>query len=338
MANKTPRKNRGSMAGSVAHGFHEGSRSEYLAQFVFSSFGTSIPVPHQEDSGIDLYCTLLEKIGKRSWPRAYYSVQVKSTMEPWIFDSPESVRWIIEHPLPIFLCVVEKKTATINVYHTAPRFYAWALPIHRDRLELIPGTKAKAHTIEWQEGDTFNLGAPILSFTIQDVLDSDRRTQVADVLKFWIDYDVENLFRIKSGIQRFRVPHDYETNSTKLTGWSEQGQMRFSEDSLRIARSRLKELLGHFATQSYLRHDLVSAGVYAMALRHLVPDYETFTPHDPVLHAELDRRFGMNPSDYLFQACDALLTMVKGIIGHAYHRPEEPSASATNPPETGYDP
>jgi hypothetical protein len=38
---------------------HEGSRSEYLAQFVFSSFGTAIPVPHQEDSGLDIYCTLL---------------------------------------------------------------------------------------------------------------------------------------------------------------------------------------------------------------------------------------------------------------------------------------
>ena len=24
-------------------------------QFVFSSFGTAIPVPHQEDSGLDIY-------------------------------------------------------------------------------------------------------------------------------------------------------------------------------------------------------------------------------------------------------------------------------------------
>ena len=51
------------MVGSLARGFHEGSRSEYLAQFVFSSFGTAIPVPHQEDTGIDLYCTLLEQGG-----------------------------------------------------------------------------------------------------------------------------------------------------------------------------------------------------------------------------------------------------------------------------------
>jgi len=73
-----------SMTGSIAANLHEGSRSEYLAQFVFSSFGTAVPVPHQEDSGLDIYCTLLEPLGKRSWPRAYYSVQVKSTMEPWV--------------------------------------------------------------------------------------------------------------------------------------------------------------------------------------------------------------------------------------------------------------
>jgi hypothetical protein len=70
------------MPGSVAANLHEGSRSEYLAQFVFSSFGTAIPVPHQEDSGLDIYCTLLERDGQRAWPRAYYSVQVKSTMAP----------------------------------------------------------------------------------------------------------------------------------------------------------------------------------------------------------------------------------------------------------------
>jgi hypothetical protein len=92
----------GGAVGSLASNPHEGSRSEYLAQYVFSSFGTAIPVPHQEDTGLDIYCTLLERIGQRSWPRAYYSVQVKSTMDPWIFDGPESVRWIIEHPLPSF--------------------------------------------------------------------------------------------------------------------------------------------------------------------------------------------------------------------------------------------
>jgi hypothetical protein len=60
------KKARGSFVGSLATNPHEGRRSEYLAQHVLSSFGTAIPIPHQEDTGLD--CTLLERIGRRSPP------------------------------------------------------------------------------------------------------------------------------------------------------------------------------------------------------------------------------------------------------------------------------
>lgn len=101
--------------------------------------------------------------------------QVKSTMSPRVFGGPESVRRIIEHPLAIFLCIVQKAEAGIIVCHPTSRFAVWALPTHPNRLELIPGTEMKAHTVEWATGDTFNLRAPILNFTIQEVLDSDFR-------------------------------------------------------------------------------------------------------------------------------------------------------------------
>jgi hypothetical protein len=163
---KTAKTKKRASVGSIAPNLHEGSRSEYLAQYIFSSFGTSVPVPHQEDTGIDLYCTLLEREGRRAWPRAYYSVQVKSTMDPWIFSGEQSVRWIIEHPLPIFLCIVNKAEARILVYLTTPRFAAWILPLHKDRLELVPGTATTAQPIvtSWEKGSRFELNAPILVF------------------------------------------------------------------------------------------------------------------------------------------------------------------------------
>ena len=44
--------------GALAANLHEGTRSEYLVQYGFAAFGTAISVPHQEDTGIDLYCTM----------------------------------------------------------------------------------------------------------------------------------------------------------------------------------------------------------------------------------------------------------------------------------------
>jgi hypothetical protein len=315
-----------SMVGSIAANLHEGSRSEYLAQFVFSSFGTAIPVPHQEDSGLDIYCTLLERDGQRAWPRAYYSVQVKSTMAPWVFDGSESVRWIIEHPLPIFLCIVQKSDARMLVYHTTPRFAVWALPTQPGRLELIPGTENNAATVDWVTGDTFKLNAPILNFTIQQVLDVDFRARVAEVLKFWIGYDVENLFRIKSGIHRFWVPEKYETNTIKLTARTGQGG-RFREESLPLAESRLKELMGLIATHYYEKKDLVSAAIYAMALRHLSPMGDESGPfhHNTHLHMQLNKLFEMEPPTYVFQACDSLLKMVRAEL--ARHGVGDPPVS-----------
>jgi hypothetical protein len=323
------------MTGSIAANLHEGSRSEYLAQFVFSSFGTAIPVPHQEDSGLDIYCTLLDQVGQRAWPRAYYSVQVKSTMDPWVFGSAESVRWLIEHPLPIFLCIVQKPEAVIRVYHTSPRFAAWSLPIqHRNRLELIPGTEMKGHAIEWGLGDTYKLEAPILKFTIQEVLDRDFRAKVKKVLKFWIDFDVENLFRINSGIHFFWTPHEYETNTTKIKGISGQGQRLLPRESLARSHTRLKELLGFVATHHYRNKDMVSAAIYAMALRQLFPDYSSPNPHDSELHTQLNNLFSVDHPSYQYQACDSLLKIVKNELarhGIAEQPPVRITPAVTTP-------
>jgi hypothetical protein len=234
-ATKKPlvKKQRGTSVGSIATNLHEGSRSEYLAQYVFSSFGTAVPVPRQEDTGLDIYCTLLERDGPLAWPRAYYSVQVKSTMEPWTFASPDSVRWIIEHPLPIFLCIVLKAEPRILIYPTTPRFAAWILPLHKNHLALIPGTEKRAQPIKtsWEVGSSFELKAPILNFTIQEALDDTFRARLVDVLKLWIRYDMDNIFRIKCGIHHFRAPCEYETNSADVTNGESWFGGPFSEQS-----------------------------------------------------------------------------------------------------------
>jgi hypothetical protein len=103
------------------------------------------------------------------------------------------------------------------------------------------------------------------------VLDDAFRAHIADVLKFWIDYEMRNLIRVRRGIPRFQVPNEYETNSTNFKGWAIQGA-GFRDESVRLAQSHLEELLGIF-TKHYRRDsDLTSAAICAMALRHLAPE------------------------------------------------------------------
>jgi hypothetical protein len=45
------------------------------------------PESQEEDFGLDFYCTLMEREGPLFVPRAYYAVQVKSDLDPWVFDS-----------------------------------------------------------------------------------------------------------------------------------------------------------------------------------------------------------------------------------------------------------
>src|SRR5436305_1689387 len=113
---------------------------------------TSVPIPRQEDTGLDLYCTLTTRIGQRIWPQAYYSVQVKSNMDGWTFEGHNSVRWLIEHPLPLFLCVVLKKEALFRVYQTTSRFQAWSRGRLASRIELIPGLGPVGKPGDWIDG------------------------------------------------------------------------------------------------------------------------------------------------------------------------------------------
>ena len=74
--------------GAVAANLYQGIRSEYLAQYVFSMFGTVTRVPNEEDHGVDLVCTLTRRAGGRAEPFAYYSVQVKSAPGDWSSAAP----------------------------------------------------------------------------------------------------------------------------------------------------------------------------------------------------------------------------------------------------------
>ena len=65
--------------GAVAASLYQGSRSEYLAQYVFSMFGTAALVPHEADYGLDLFCTRTRTDRGRAEPYAYLGYPLNRT-------------------------------------------------------------------------------------------------------------------------------------------------------------------------------------------------------------------------------------------------------------------
>ena len=292
------------LTGATAANFHEAGRSEYLAHYVFSSFGTSVPVPRQEDTGLDLICTLTERVGQRLWPKASYCVQVKSTPDSWVFDDERSVKWIIEHPLPVFLCVVNKKEAKLSVYHTSPRFSAGITTPRPPRLEMVPGKAGDGYGLAWQR-DGYELGengehplsAPIAEFTLTEILDDEFHSTIKSILERWIHFDQQNILRIQAGLPQFVTDYSYRTNINADIGTSRSWSTDIDEDRFRKIMSQLTEqlrwlgrylydkgdmkgllrsalLLQHFEALNWITDGSYASEIYSRLRQHLEPDPE----------------------------------------------------------------
>jgi hypothetical protein len=205
------------MVGAIPGNLHEGSRSEILADYFFSRWGAVTPVRRQDDCGVDLLCTLTERVRGKDQVREYFTVQVKSTDDAWTFEDRDSVRWLIEYPTPLFLCTVSKKDLRIRVYHVFPRFVVWSLGDLPETLELTPGQGPTGKFVEWADGSSFSLSAPIIEASVDDLMDDDQLVRLRDVFTHWVRFDRENCDLIRQGLLMFRMSEYYTVNEIPET-------------------------------------------------------------------------------------------------------------------------
>jgi hypothetical protein len=298
--------------GSVAAGFHEGSRSEYLGQYVFSSFGTSVPVPRQEDHGVDLYCTLAERKGQRAWPVAYYSVQIKSKVEPWEFDLPESVQWVVEYPAPLLLCSVLKSEARVRVYQTIVRFGAAAAAELPPRLTLVPGEPGEGRALGFGEGaDNYLLGPPILDFEVGELLNDERFELFRKVLGFWVLMDFNNVRRYQMGMRSVSMPPKHTTNQVPLGGSATYSLVYAPPEIRTKAEETASELFTWLARVRERDGDYLGSLLAALMIRHREPVASPRSPADIFMglrrRTQLETATDTNPADYVFAPFDKLL-------------------------------
>jgi hypothetical protein len=298
------------MPGEKPFGFHEGSRSEYLAQYAFASWGTAVVIPQQEDHGLDLHCTLMEKVGRRFLAKCPYTVQVKSELKPVLFEGKEAVRWVIEHPLPLFLCIVDKASARLSVYHTLVRFHAWSLGQWPDRLAMIPDSvipSKEGKCISWPGSYELSLDQPILDFSVNEMLDEVFWQKAREVFEHWIEVENDNLTRVRTRLLSCRVPDQYKTNEKWMTGWVTISLRFPNKEQVEQTTARLMEPVEWVGEQLLRNGDLAGAAKAALLHRHLFPEAHGGLFYQ-VQH-ELNSRLGRN--NYVYAGVDHLAEVIQ---------------------------
>ncbi|SRR5258708_4118325 len=256
------------MPGAIAPNLHEGSRSEILADYLLSSWGTVTPVRRQDDYGVDLFCTLTEAVGQRAIVTDYYSVQVKSTDDAWVITGNDAIRWLVGHPTPLFLACVDKARNVLSIYRTLARFLAgfWE---PQDRLELIPSAGDVGQCAQWVDPTRFQLSAPILRVTIGDLMTREILQNLRTVFQFWVKTDQQNCNFRQLGLLRLREPYAYRVNELPNGGIAEQGMIRPTEAQLTKAIQTVVEVADCVGHQLINQGDR-KAGVFtALLLNHI---------------------------------------------------------------------
>ncbi|MBI3242513.1 MAG: hypothetical protein HYZ49_09495 [Chloroflexi bacterium] len=234
------------ITGAIAPNFHEGTRSEYLAQYIFSAFGTSTPVPHPEDAGIDLYCTLGTRIGHRLHVQNYYFVQVKSEKREIGYEDSKSVEWLLSHKYPLLICLIDKKANSVQVYQTLS-ITTCSAKIGIKSLTLVPDSDEHLFDV-FQPAESMEvpLGRPILDFTSDKMADQQWVNNAMAVIKSWVELDQYNIDQKALGVPFFVVPVGYRTNeplepATKFIGASHDLGAS-SEQQARLSDATFKTL------------------------------------------------------------------------------------------------
>jgi hypothetical protein len=269
------------MPGVLPRNFRSANRSEVLAHFLLSTWGTVTSVTPIDDYGIDLYCTLTENVGRQSIVTDYYSVQVKSTDDPWVFETQEAIRWLFDYSTPLFLGCVDRTKTVLSIYQTMPRFLASFWP-DTTRLTLEPSTDDEGRCAQWTGNGQFSLSAPIIRVSLAELSDPARLDSLRKTFQYWVKQENYNCDLRRVGILRFRMPDKYKVNEAPTnSGLAEQGRWRVTPEQLERAVRTLVEVVDCVGRQLLGANDRESAMYAALLLRHVFDSRKQDLAGDP---------------------------------------------------------
>lgn len=233
------------MAGFLPASGRTGNRLEYLAHYILSKFGSTVPVLRQEDVGVDFFCTLGEGDAGGTTVDTSFAVQLKSGNNPKLEFGGKTagkknpkwrkyeIQWLFDPEFPLLFGVPHEKEKRLDIYSTSLAWfcaYRGKLPY---RIELIPGKPGKSRKHIHPPGEdklkhprgtkTFdadcdgkihplNLGPPVVSCTIDDLEDPEILAQRKQLLRNLIEEDRKNVIYRELKLPYWTWTLETETN------------------------------------------------------------------------------------------------------------------------------
>ena len=168
-------------------------------------------------------------------------------------------------------------------------------------------------------GSDFPFQRTILDFTMQDMLTPGFLRKAKDILEFWFGYEIENIQRVKLGIQQFHMPVAYTTNTTRKTSLVIQGLGKGNNDLFIKSLPFFTEIISWYANQFHLREYRKEA-VRCAILRRLVT--QTFASSIPESHLDTIRLFDdinqrLAKSRYAYEGADFVNAAIDQLFENA---------------------
>lgn len=209
------------MSGRRPRGFHGGDRAEYLAKYVLSTFAQVVPVPRQEDYGVDLLCALTTRDSKSLFVEDTFGVQVKKRAKNGIDITygghnkkgewkKYEIEWLLFGPShPLLIGLVDIRQCRVDLYSTSNMWYVRWMAGYPFKVKLRSGMSGdqlvdpkaaldpSAESAQGDHGDCkiwdVPLGPPIISLSAADYLDDTTINQIYSTFKTWLSLDRRNV-------------------------------------------------------------------------------------------------------------------------------------------------
>jgi len=215
--------------------YRQGDRAEYLAQYILSALAITVPVPRQEDVGIDFHCSLLRRKGKSLYPGIPFNIQIKSAGKVVKKDGvrfggitkkgswkKHQIEQLCQTDTPLLVGLVDLKKQTLDLFSTITRYFVlsnWrgtGFPREVAMIPYIPLGEGHLGVGELENladrADMPNtlwklpLGQPIVSITIAESEKTKRCEEIKELLEPFLRIDQENAVCFRIGLGYFDWP------------------------------------------------------------------------------------------------------------------------------------